>query len=138
MTLTFDLLTPKTIGVIYSTQAIILWSFMTLGQRILKLLSGNGFHTKGHCDLDLWPIDPHNNRDHLLNTGNHPMKFHDFRSKGFPDIERKRSVYGPTDRLTLAKQYTPASSKGGININTVSLIIDTLHWIIIFKQNITI
>ena len=27
--------------------------FEALAQRVLELLSGNGFHSLGHCDLDL-------------------------------------------------------------------------------------
>ena len=41
VTLTFDLLTPKSIGVFYSIRAITLWSLKALGQRVLELLSGN-------------------------------------------------------------------------------------------------
>ena len=43
-----------------------------------------------HCDLDLSPTDPKNNRDHLLNTTNHPMKYGDCMSKGTIVIEGKR------------------------------------------------
>jgi len=46
-----------------------------VAQRVLKLLSGNGFHSSGHCDLDLWPTDPEYNTVFLLNKGYHPMKF---------------------------------------------------------------
>jgi len=58
VTLTFDLLTPKSIGVFYLIRAITLWSLKPLGQRVLELLSGICFHSLGHCDLDLWPTDP--------------------------------------------------------------------------------
>jgi len=53
VTLTFDILTPKSIGAFYSIRAITLKSLKALGQRVLKLLSGNGFHSLGQCDLDL-------------------------------------------------------------------------------------
>jgi len=97
--LTFDLLTPKSIGVFYLIRAITLWSLKALGQRVLELLSGNGFHSSGHCDLDLWPTDPKINRGLLLNKGYHPMKFEGSRSKGTRVIERKPSVTdGQTDR----------------------------------------
>jgi len=43
VTLTFDLLTPKSIGVFYSIRAITLWSLNALAQRVLELLSGNVF-----------------------------------------------------------------------------------------------
>jgi len=75
VTWTFDLLTPKSIGVFYLIRATTLWSLKALAQRVLKLLSGNGFHSSGHCDLDLWPTDPKINRGLLLNQGYHPMKF---------------------------------------------------------------
>jgi len=89
-------------------------------QRVLKLLSGNGFHSSGHCDLDLWHTDPNINRGILLNKGYHPMKFEGSGSKGTWVIERKRSVTdgqtarridGQTDRRTRQKQYV--SPRGG-------------------------
>ena len=58
VTLTFDLLTPKSNGFFNSIRAITLWSLKALAQRVLELLSGKGFHSLGHCDLDLWPTDP--------------------------------------------------------------------------------
>jgi len=95
VTLTFDQLTPKSIGVFYSIRAITLWSLKALAQRILELLSGNGFHSLGHCDLDLWPTDPKINRGLLLNRGYHPMKFEGSGPKGIQVIERKRfSLFG--------------------------------------------
>ena len=36
-----------------SIRAIIPWSLKALGQRVHALLSGNGFHSLGHCDFDL-------------------------------------------------------------------------------------
>jgi len=101
VTLTFDLLTPKSIGVFCSIRAITLWSLKALGQRVLELLSGNGFHSSGHYDLDLWPTDPKINRGLLLNKGYHPMKFEGSGLKGTQVIERKRSVTdGQTARRT--------------------------------------
>ena len=95
VTLSIDLPTPISIGVFYSISAITLWRLKTLGQRILGLLSGNGFHSSGHCDLDLWPYDPEINRGLLLNKGYHPMKFEGSVSKGTRVIERKRiSLFG--------------------------------------------
>ena len=41
-----------------SISATTIWSLKALAQRVLKLLSGNGFNSLGHCDLDLWPIAP--------------------------------------------------------------------------------
>ena len=95
MTLTFDILTPRSIGLFYSKRAITLWRLKVLGQRVLELLSGNGFHSLGHCDLDLWPTDPKINGGLLLNKGYHPMKFEGSGLKGTRVIERKRiSLFG--------------------------------------------
>ena len=66
LTLTFDLLTPK---------AIRFLSLKSIGETVLKLLSGNGFQFTGPCELDLWPTDAKNTRDLLLNKGNQQMKF---------------------------------------------------------------
>jgi len=93
VTLTFDLLNPKSIG------AITLWSLKTLDQRVLELLSGNGFHFSGHCDLDLWPTDPKINRGLLLNKGYHPMKFECSGSKGTRELLSGNEVW-QTDRRT--------------------------------------
>jgi hypothetical protein len=41
VTLTFDLVTPKSIGVFYPILATILWSLNIVGQMELKLCSGN-------------------------------------------------------------------------------------------------
>jgi len=90
VTLTFDVLTPKSIGVFYLFRAITLWSLKALAQRVLKLLGGNGFHSLGHCDLDLWPTDPKIDRVYLCNKGYQPMKFEGSGSKGTRVIERKR------------------------------------------------
>ena len=65
-----------------SIRAIILWRLKALYQRLLKLLSGNGFHSLGHCDLDLCPTDPKINRGLQLNKGYHAMKVEGSGSKG--------------------------------------------------------
>jgi len=95
VTFTFDLLTLKSVGVFYEIRAITLWSLKALDQRVLELLSGNGFHSSGHCDLYLWPTDPKISRGLLRNQGYHPMKFEGSGSKGTRVIERKRfSLFG--------------------------------------------
>jgi len=81
VTLTFDLLTPKSLGFFNSIRAITIWSLKALAQRVLELLSGNGFHSLSHCDLDLWPTDPKISRGLLLNKDYHPMKFEGSGSK---------------------------------------------------------
>ena len=68
MTLTFDLLTWKSIGIIYSTRSIYLPSLKLLGQSVLELSVAQGeVNLTGMTfDLDLWPTDLKINRDHLL------------------------------------------------------------------------
>jgi len=95
MNMTFDLLTPKSIGIFYLIRTITLWSLKALAQMVLELLSGNVFHSLGHCDLDLWPTDLKINRDFLINKEYHPMKFEGSSSNGTRVIERKRfSLFG--------------------------------------------
>jgi len=61
-----------------------------LAQMVLELLSGNGFHSLGHCDLDLWPTDLKIKRGLLLNKGYHPLKFEGSGPKGTQVSERKQ------------------------------------------------
>jgi len=89
VTLTFDLLTLKSNEVFYLITSITLWSLRTLRQRVIELLSGNGFHSSGHCDLDLWPTDPNINRGLLVNKRYHILKIEGSGSKGTQVIERK-------------------------------------------------
>jgi len=126
--LTFDLLTLKSIGVFYSKRAITRWNLKALGQRVLELLRGNGFHSSGHCDLDLWPTDPKINRGLLLKKGYHPIKFEGSGSKGTQVIERKRSVTdrqtarrtdGQTNRQTDEQGKNNMSPPEGGDINTI-------------------
>ena len=78
-----------------SIRAIILWSLKALGQRVLELLSGKGFHSSGHCDLDLWHTNPKINRGLLLNKSYNLMEFESLSSKDTWVIERKRfSLFG--------------------------------------------
>ena len=66
-----------------------------LAQMVLELLSGNGFHSLGHCDLDLCPTDLKINRGLLLNKGYHPMKFEGSGPKGTQVFKRKQfSLFG--------------------------------------------
>ena len=62
ITLTFDLLIWKSIGVIYSPRTIYLPSLKLLGQSVLELSVAQG-EVNWH---DLWPTDLKINRDHLL------------------------------------------------------------------------
>ena len=81
---------PKSIGFFYSIRAIILWSLNARGQRVLEILSGNGFHSLGPCDLDLWPTDPKINRNPLLNKQICCIKIEGSGWNRTPVIERKR------------------------------------------------
>jgi len=77
VTLTFDLVTWKSIGVICEKWSMYILSFMILGVRVLELSSGNHFTGSSHRDLDLWPSDLKINRGHQWVMINVPMKFHD-------------------------------------------------------------
>ena len=75
LTLTFDLLTWKSIAIIYSLRTIYLPSLKLLGQSVLEL-------SVAQCEVnwhDLWPWPltywPENNRDHLLTKDYLPTKF---------------------------------------------------------------
>ena len=88
-TLTFDLMTPKTIGVCYTSWPTSLPSLVNLGRTVLEILSGNGFYIGGRRDLDLWPSDPKINKDLLHLITNLATKFGEPRSNRSWDIEWK-------------------------------------------------
>ena len=79
MTLTFDLLTPISIGHILDSWGASAWSFMIIGGLQSQLWSGNCFQSSMPHDLDLWPFDPKINRAHPWLKGSMCMKFHDHR-----------------------------------------------------------
>ena len=79
MTLTFDLLTSKSIGHILDSWWVSVWSFMIIGWLQSQLSSGNHFQITMRHDLDLWPFDPKINRAHPWLMGSKCMKFHDHR-----------------------------------------------------------
>ena len=82
MTLTFDLLTPKSIGSILHSWGKCMWSFMKLGVKGKQLCAGNYFPESLHCDLDLWPLGPKFHRAHTWLIGRLHVKFHEDRCKG--------------------------------------------------------
>ena len=90
-------------------------SFLTKQEMFVK--HGCPPKLKCHCDLDLWPRNPKFNRSHLLVMTKHHTKLEDPWVIRSLVIDRTRFVYGPTDRPTFAKQYTPTSSKRGIKIH---------------------
>jgi len=53
ITVTFDLLTQKSIGIIYGSRPTKTPIIVFLSLISFKLLSGQGFYALGHCDLDL-------------------------------------------------------------------------------------
>ena len=65
-----------------------------------------------HCDLDLYPIEPKINREHLLSMAKVCMKFE--KAGPYQTLVIDRARLYTMDRQTSAKQYTPSSSKGGI------------------------
>ena len=122
MTLTFDLLTPISIGVFYLIRAITLWSLKALGQKVLELLSGNEFQSSGNCDLDLWPTDPNIKRVFYLIRAITLWSMNALGQKVLKLLRGKRSMTdGLTDRRTRQKQYV--SPRGGV---TVTLTFDLL------------
>ena len=77
MTLTFDLLTSKSIGRILDSWWVSVWSFMIIGWLQSQLSPGNHFQITMRHDLDLWPFDLKINRAHPWLMGSKCMKFHD-------------------------------------------------------------
>ena len=110
LTLTFDLLTWISIGIIYSSRTIYLPSLKHVGQSGLELSVAQG--EVDWLDLDLGHTDLNINRDHQLIKDYLPTKFEASGAKRSWVISCTR--LRETDRRTCAKQYAPPSSKGGI------------------------
>ena len=89
MTLTFDLLTSKSIGHILASWGVCMWSFMMIGVKGKQLCAGNHFQSFMHCDLDLWTFDLKMYRAHPCLMGSLHLKFHDDRCKGKAVMCRK-------------------------------------------------
>ena len=85
------------------------------------------FHSRGHCDLEVWPADPKNNRDHICAISNILTKFGVHGLSKTQVIERTK-IEG-TDRPTCAKQYTITSSKG------VMIIVQNIIFLIWLHQS---
>ena len=123
MTLTFDLLTSKSIGRILDSWWVSVWSFMIIGWLQSQLSSGNHFQITMRHDLDLWPFDPKINRAHPWLMGSKCMKFHDHRWITESVIVRKlvwrtdrqtdRQTDGQTDGQTECKPIVPSGFTGG-------------------------
>ena len=82
MTLTFDLLTPKSIGSILDSWGDCMWSFIKIGVKGKQLCARNLFQLSLHRDLDLWPFDPKVHRVHTRLMGRLHVKFHEDRCNG--------------------------------------------------------
>ena len=110
MTLTFDLLTSKSIGHILDSWWVSVWSFMIIGWLQSQLSSGNHFQITMRHDLDLWPFDLKINRAHPWLMVSKCMKFHDHRWITESVIVRKLvwrtdgRTDGQTDRV---QTYSP-------------------------------
>ena len=116
MTLTFDLLTSKSIGRILDSWWVSVWSFMIIGWLLSQLSSGNHFQITMRHDLGLWPFDPKINRAHPWLMGSKCMKFHDHRWITESVIVRKLvwRTDGRTDRQTeCCKPIVPSGFTGG-------------------------
>ena len=78
LTLTFDHMTWKSIGILYSTGAINVQNLLTncITQRFLQDIEWTTLFNEDHkVDLDLWPCKLKIDRDYLLSRGNHRIKF---------------------------------------------------------------
>ena len=115
MTLTFDLLTSKSIGRILDSWWVSVWSVMIIGWLQSQLSSGNHFQITMRHDLDLWPFDPKINRAHPWLMGSKCMKFHDHRWITESVIVRKLvwRTDRQTDWRTECKPIVPSGFTGG-------------------------
>ena len=65
VTLTFDLLTPNSVGIIFGQWPSKTPIMVSLSLKRFKLLSKQRFYAQAHCDLDLRPTEPKINRDNI-------------------------------------------------------------------------
>jgi len=72
--MTVELMTPKSIGIIYGSWLTNTWIMGFLSWIAFMLFGEQGFYVQGHCDLDLWPTDPKINVDHLWVMAIHDTK----------------------------------------------------------------
>ena len=75
VTLTFDLMTSKSIWVIYCSPPVSMSKLRAMSAGNVKLSLWQDFNIQGHCDLDLWPDDLKISRGHLLVTPSLYVKF---------------------------------------------------------------
>ena len=104
LTLTFDLLTWLSIGIIYSSRTIYLPSLKLLGQSVLELSVAQG-EVDWH---DLWPTDLTINRDHLLIKDYLPTKLLEVKKTGMTfDLDLWPSDLNINRSHLLIKDYLP-------------------------------
>ena len=121
LTLTFDLLTWLSIGIIYSPRTIYLPSLKLLGQSVVELSVAQGL--RDWHDLWPWPLTYWTWLSvGIIYSPRLSTKFEASGAKrsGVISCTRLRATDIPTDRHTdrptCATQYAPPSSKGGIKI----------------------
>ena len=124
LTLTFDLLTWTSLGVIYSSRTIYLPRLKLVGQSVLELSVAQG-EVDWH-DLWPWPTDLNINWDHLLIKDYLRTNFEASGAKRSWVISctRLRDTDIPTDRR--AMQYASPSLKGDITIKCSMVITQSL------------
>ena len=127
LTLTFDLLTWKSIGIIYSPRTIYLPSLKLLGQSVLELSVAQGevnWHDLWPWPLTYWPENQLGSSTHQeLSTyqvwsfwGRAFLSYQLHKVKGYRHTDRPTDIptYRPTDRQVQSDM--PSFFKGGINI----------------------
>ena len=112
LTLTFDLLTWLSIGIIYSSKTINLPSLKLWGKALLSYPLHKVWETDMTFDLELWPTDLTINRDHLLTKDYLPTKFEASGAKrsGVISCTRLRATDIPTD---MCNAICPSFFEGG-------------------------
>jgi len=107
VTLTFNLVSPKSIQIIFSPRPISMCFVINSSpDNELQTFLFITEVSSDPCNLDLWPCEPKINRRLVLTKTNHTNTKAQ-KPFGLP-------TDGPRDRPTLAKQYAPFSLKRGI------------------------
>jgi len=70
VTLTFNLVNPKSKRVISSPRPIRMWNAIALRHIVLKKMNGNYFYKTNPWDLDLWSSQPKIHTGHVLTKTN--------------------------------------------------------------------
>ena len=113
VTLTFDLLTPRSTEPILDSWEVCLWSFMRIGVKGSSYAHKTILPNPMYCDLDLWPFDPKVYRTHPWLMGSVPVKFHEDRGKG-EAVMRMKPFYLTPCIVTLTFDFLTPRSTGPI------------------------